>query len=130
AHRWNRHRVLHPPGAKTPEGGLDGQRSPGRTEAALRSRVFVLREHVHQDDTRGELLSSLWGDATAKSSGRSACLMGEIAKVYYCVNQACVLGSRKGYGRFTGGITAEQLNVLTGDPVEGFVEGTDYGEGF
>jgi len=56
--------------------------------------------------------------------------MGEIAQVYYCVNPACVLGSRKDPGRFTGGITAEQLNVLTGDPVEGFVEGTDYGEGF
>lgn len=56
--------------------------------------------------------------------------MGEVAQVYFCVNSACALGSKKGHGRFTGGITAEQLNVLTGDPVENMVEGEHFGEGF
>ena len=40
------------------------------------------------------------------------------------------MGSRVDPGRFTGGITAEQVNLLTGDPVENLVEGKDFGEGF
>jgi hypothetical protein len=56
--------------------------------------------------------------------------MGDTAQVYNCVNPACVQGSRKDPGRFTGGITADQVNVLTGEPVENLVEGEHYGEGF
>ena len=38
------------------------------------------------------------------------------AKLYLCKNPSCSLGSLKGYGRFTGGITKEQATMLTGNP--------------
>lgn len=50
-------------------------------------------------------------------------------KLYECENSKCSLGSASEPGHFTGGITAEQANMLTGKPVETMVEGTDYGEG-
>lgn len=53
-----------------------------------------------------------------------------LGTVYECHNEACSSGSRVDPGRFTGGITKEQVNLLTGDPVENMVEGRDYGEGF
>lgn len=56
--------------------------------------------------------------------------MGEIEQIYFCTNTSCPLGSTQGKGRFTGGITAVQLNVLTGRPIESMVEGEDYGAGF
>lgn len=52
-----------------------------------------------------------------------------LGAVYECHNPACSLGSRVDPGRFTGGITAEQKNLLTGEPVENMEEGKDYGEG-
>lgn len=51
-------------------------------------------------------------------------------QAYHCTNTACVLGSVKDPGRFTGGISAEQVNLRTGRPVEEMVRGADYGEGF
>jgi hypothetical protein len=51
-------------------------------------------------------------------------------QVYHCTNSACVLGSVKDPGRFTGGISAEQVNLRTGRPVEEMTRGVDYGEGF
>lgn len=51
-------------------------------------------------------------------------------KTYECRNDACVLGTRGVPGRFTGGITAEQVNVLTGRPVEHLKKGTGHGPGF
>lgn len=53
-----------------------------------------------------------------------------LGTVYECHNEACSSGSRVDPGRFTGGIAAEQVNLLTGAPVESLVEGKDYGEGF
>lgn len=49
--------------------------------------------------------------------------------LYQCTNDGCSLGSRTEPGHFTGGMTAEQVNVLTGAPVESLTEGTDFGEG-
>lgn len=49
--------------------------------------------------------------------------------LYECNNPACVLGSRDAPGLFTGGITAEQVNMLYGTPVELLTEGDDFGEG-
>lgn len=37
-------------------------------------------------------------------------------KVYECRNPACVMGSRKDPGRFTGGISPEQAFALSGEP--------------
>jgi hypothetical protein len=51
-------------------------------------------------------------------------------KLYLCKNTACSLGSLQQPGRFTGGITAEAVNLLTGQPVEHLKKGVDYGEGF
>jgi hypothetical protein len=48
---------------------------------------------------------------------------------YQCVSDGCTLGSRKQPGRFTGGMTAEQKNLLTGAPLETLKDGTDFGEG-
>lgn len=56
--------------------------------------------------------------------------MTTAAAIYECQNPACTLGSRKGPGYFTGGITAAQKAMLTGDPEESFSEGKDFGEGF
>jgi hypothetical protein len=50
--------------------------------------------------------------------------------LYVCKNEMCSLGSMKQPGRFTGGMTAAGKHLLTGDPLEGLVEGEDYGEGF
>lgn len=52
-----------------------------------------------------------------------------LGTVYTCHNKACSLGSLKDPGHFTSGMTPERKNLLTGDPVEGMVEGKDYGEG-
>jgi hypothetical protein len=51
------------------------------------------------------------------------------ATLYKCENTSCTLGKVGEPGHFTGGITAEQVNLLTGAPVESLEEGTDYGEG-
>lgn len=51
-------------------------------------------------------------------------------KLYRCENPACTLGTVANPGRFTGGITSEQVNVLTGRPVESLKKGEDYGDGF
>lgn len=51
------------------------------------------------------------------------------ATLYECTNQACTLGKVGEPGHFTGGITADQVNLLTGTPVESLEEGADYGEG-
>lgn len=50
-------------------------------------------------------------------------------ELYECDNPACTLGSRKEPGLFTGGMTAEGVNLLTGEPVESLTEGKDFGEG-
>lgn len=54
----------------------------------------------------------------------------KVKRVYECHNSACSLGSRKDPGRFTDGITAEQINVLTGEPVETITAEGRFGEGF
>lgn len=51
-------------------------------------------------------------------------------KVYECHNKSCVLGATKEPGRFTGGISAQQKYMMTGNPIENMKEGTDYGDGF
>lgn len=53
----------------------------------------------------------------------------ETLTLYECDNPACSLGTVGHPGHFTGGITAEQVNMLTGTPVEHLTEGTDFGEG-
>ncbi len=50
-------------------------------------------------------------------------------KYYQCHNLACSLGARNAPGHFTGGITAAQVNLLTGAPEESLEEGKDYGDG-
>jgi hypothetical protein len=50
--------------------------------------------------------------------------------LYECNDKTCVLGVPGQPGYFTGGTTAEQVNALTGKPVESLVEGKDFGEGF
>ncbi len=52
------------------------------------------------------------------------------ATVYECHNKACTLGTRQQPGRFTGGITADQVTLLTGAPAEHLEKGKDFGEGF
>lgn len=55
----------------------------------------------------------------------------EIPK-YECNNPTCSLGAVGRPGHFTGGITPQALNVLTGRPVEDFTadnEGEEWGEG-
>jgi hypothetical protein len=47
-----------------------------------------------------------------------------MAKVYQCENPACSLGAVGEPGRFSGGITKEQVTLLTGEP-----EPNDYGHG-
>jgi len=49
--------------------------------------------------------------------------------IYECVNESCVLGSRKSPGSFTGGMSSAQRNLLYGDPEESMVEGEHYGDG-
>lgn len=53
-----------------------------------------------------------------------------LARVYECHNSACPLGSRKDPGRFTGGITAEALNLKTGEPLEHIIAEGKFGEGY
>lgn len=53
-----------------------------------------------------------------------------MATKYLCENPACVLGVPGQPGRFSGGITSEQLHLLTGRPADELVEGEDYGDGF
>lgn len=50
--------------------------------------------------------------------------------LYRCENAACPLGSLQQHGYFTGGITAEQVSVMTGQPVDSLADGKDFGEGF
>ena len=50
-------------------------------------------------------------------------------KVYECRNSACSLGFAKDPGRFTGGMTAEQKTLVTGEPVDSLKKGVDYGDG-
>lgn len=46
-------------------------------------------------------------------------------KTYLCKNPACTLGTVGEPGRFSGGITKEQVTVLTGDP-----DPKDHGAGY
>ena len=46
---------------------------------------------------------------------------------YVCENPACSLGAVGEPGHFTGGNTAEHVNLLTGTPVE---QVTEYGKGY
>lgn len=39
-----------------------------------------------------------------------------MAKTYLCSNPACSLGAVGESGHFTGGITKDQVTLLTGDP--------------
>lgn len=50
-------------------------------------------------------------------------------KTYECANKACSLGTVGAPGRFTGGITSEQVTLLTGKPAEQQEKGVDHGEG-
>lgn len=50
-------------------------------------------------------------------------------KIYTCENGACTLGTVGNPGRFTGGITADQVTVLTGKPADSLEKGVDYGDG-
>ena len=50
-------------------------------------------------------------------------------KLYECTNKACSLGTVGSPGRFSGGITAEQVTLLTGKPPEHLKKGEDYGPG-
>jgi hypothetical protein len=49
--------------------------------------------------------------------------------LYVCKNGGCTLGSLLQHGRFTGGISAEQKQMLTGKPLEQLKKGVDHGEG-
>jgi hypothetical protein len=48
---------------------------------------------------------------------------------YLCGDAACTLGTVGQPGRFTGGITATQVAMVTGRPVDELIEGVDFGEG-
>lgn len=56
--------------------------------------------------------------------------MSESITLYECNNPGCSLNRSGDPGHFTGGITADQLHVLTGSPVETLTEGVDFGESF
>jgi hypothetical protein len=51
-------------------------------------------------------------------------------KTYLCSNKACALGTSKEPGRFSGGITKDQVHLMTGKPVDDLKSGEDYGAGF
>ena len=53
-----------------------------------------------------------------------------MAKTYLCSNSACVLGTPGEPGRFSGGITADQVQLLTGKPADSLKKDEDYGAGF
>lgn len=48
--------------------------------------------------------------------------------LYECTNPACSLGTVGQPGHFTGGITAAQLHVITGKPVEA-IDDKEHGDG-
>lgn len=50
-------------------------------------------------------------------------------KIYLCKNAACSLGTVGNPGRFSGGITREQVTLLTGRPAEQLEKDKDYGAG-
>ncbi len=50
-------------------------------------------------------------------------------KTYLCTSAACSLGTVKQPGRFSGGISKEHVNILTGQPVDSLEKGKDFGEG-
>jgi hypothetical protein len=50
-------------------------------------------------------------------------------KIYECSNEVCVLGVPGVHGHFSGGATAEQVMIKTGEPAENLKEGKDFGEG-
>lgn len=50
-------------------------------------------------------------------------------KTYECRNKSCTLGTVGSRGRFTGGITPEQVTLLTGKPADQLTKGTDHGPG-
>jgi hypothetical protein len=49
---------------------------------------------------------------------------------YRCENPACSLGIVGAPGHFTGGSTAQTLNLLTGKPVEEIEAEGAYGDGY
>ena len=49
---------------------------------------------------------------------------------FECRNGSCTLGTRGTPGRFTGGITADGVALLTGEPAESLEDGKHFGEGF
>jgi hypothetical protein len=51
-------------------------------------------------------------------------------KTYLCGSSGCGLGTPGTPGRFTGGISKEQVHLLTGRPLEQLKSGEDYGPGF
>jgi hypothetical protein len=53
-----------------------------------------------------------------------------MAKTYLCSNKACALGTSGSPGRFSGGITKDQVHLMTGKPVDDLKSGEDYGAGF
>ncbi len=53
-----------------------------------------------------------------------------MAKTYVCSNKSCVLGTPGNPGRFSGGISKEQVHLMTGKPVDDLKSGEDYGAGF
>ena len=53
-----------------------------------------------------------------------------MAKMYLCSNPACPLGSVGNAGRFSGGVTKEQVHLMTGRPVDELKSGEDFGPGF
>ena len=54
--------------------------------------------------------------------------MSKQPTVYRCENPSCSLGTVGAPGHFTGGITAEQVTVLTGKPAESLKD-SEHGEG-
>lgn len=50
-------------------------------------------------------------------------------KSYKCSNKDCPQGARGEPSFFSGGMSAAQKTMLTGEPEENLKEGTDYGEG-
>ena len=55
--------------------------------------------------------------------------MSDPLPLYRCDYDRCALGGVHNPGYFTGGPSAEAVNLLTAQPVEEMVEGQDYGEG-
>lgn len=51
-------------------------------------------------------------------------------KFYRCENKDCAQGARGEHSYFSGGMTAAQKTMLTGEPEDAMTEGKDYGDGF